>query len=85
MENQNRTERKHSKIKGRTQHRRGAFNSAISFSAGKKRVTFRVPSELKSIVERAAKKGNISVAEFVRGAISEVLPRVEKAPGLPQH
>jgi hypothetical protein len=85
MKNQVQIERKNSKIKGRTQRRRGRFKSAISFSIGKKRLTFSLPVELKKMIGGAARKLNISVAEFVRGAISEDLARAEKASGLPQH
>lgn len=84
MKDQTQVERNNSKIKACTQHRGGAFNSAISFSAGKKRVTIRVPAELKSIIAHAARKLNISVAKFVERAIREDFPRVEKALGLLQ-
>lgn len=78
MNNQDQGRKKRSTVKRRAQGRRVRFDSAISFSVGKKRVTFRVPGELKSIITHAAMELNISVAEFVRQAISFGLPRIEK-------
>lgn len=82
MKNQAQIERNNSKNKSRKQHRQGRFESAISFRAGKKRVTFSVPAELKSLIAHEARKLNISVASFVRLAIHESLPRLEKELGL---
>jgi hypothetical protein len=77
-------ERKDSKIKGRPQQRRERFDSVIPFSAGKKRVTVRVPAQLNSLIVRAARKLKISRAEFARSAVREFL-RVERAVSLPHH
>jgi Ribbon-helix-helix protein, copG family len=75
MKNQTRTERNNSKVKGRTQHRRGRFESAISFSVGEMGVTVRIPAELKGTIARGARKLNISTADFIARRAAQRLVR----------